>query len=185
LTHVLAHGGGGHTLKQAGLETLLLFVCCGLGVAAFRLREARVLGRPHLASRGLAVLAGAALVLAYVVPVLSGPPKIASVRPATDAKISILFPQPHQVLRGNPATIRVPLRVLGARIVTQTSTRLVPDKGHIHLYLDGALVTMVYADSATIRAYPGSHRLVAELVAVDHGPFRPPVVASVSFRVAP
>jgi hypothetical protein len=184
LTHVLAHAGG-HTLKQAGLETLLLFVCCGLGVAAFQLREARVLGRPHLASRGLAVLAGAALVLAYVVPALSGPPKIASVRPSTDAKISILFPQPHQVLRGNPATIRVPLRVLGARIVTQTSIRLVPDKGHIHLYLDGALVTMAYADATTIQAYPGSHRLVAELVAVDHGPFRPPVMASVSFRVAP
>jgi hypothetical protein len=130
------------------------------------------------------VLAVAALVLAFVVPSMLGI-KIASVRPSTNAKITILSPRPHQVLRGDPVTIQVRLRVTGARIVTQTSTHLSPDKGHIHLYLDGMLVTMAYATSTTIEASPHIHRLRAEFVAVDHGPFSPPVTASVTFRVIP
>lgn len=32
---------------------------------------------------------------------------------------------------------------------------------------------------------PGAYRLEAEFVAVDHGPFDPPVTASVTFRVVP
>jgi hypothetical protein len=107
------------------------------------------------------------------------------VRPSTSATITILSPQPGQVLRGDPATIQVRLRVTGARIVAQTSTHLSPDKGHIHLYLDGMLVTMAYATSTTIEASPDIHRLRAEFVAVDHGPFSPPVTASVTFRVTP
>jgi hypothetical protein len=181
--HVLAHAGG-HTLKQAGAETLLLFACLGLAWAAFRARDVRLFGRPQLASRALALMAGAALVLAFVVPSMLGT-KIASVRPSTNARILILSPQPHQALRGDPATVRVRLRVQGARVVTQTSTHLAPDKGHIHLYLDGSLLTMAYATTTTVEADPGSHRLKAEFVAVDHGPFRPPVTASVTFRVVP
>jgi hypothetical protein len=87
------------------------------------------------------------------------------------------------VLRGDPAPVRVRLRLAGGRVVSGTSTHLVPDKGHIHLYLDGALVTMTYATWTTIYAYPASHRLEAQFVAVDHGPFSPPVRASVTFRV--
>jgi len=123
-------------------------------------------------------------VLAFVVPSMLGI-KIAAVRPSTNAKIIILSPKPQQVLRGNPATVPVRLRVEGARIVTQTSTHLVPDKGHIHLYLDGVLVTMAYATSTTIYPYPDSHRLEAQFVAVDHGPLSPPVTAWVTFRVIP
>lgn len=181
MTHVLAHASG-HTLKQASAETLLLFVCVGLAFAAYRFRGTRVFGRPRLASWALGVTAGAALVLAFVVPAMLGV-KIASVRPSTNAKIVILSPQPGQVLHGNPAIVQVRLRVRGARVVTQISAKLAPDKGHIHLYLDGMLVTMAYDTSTTIQAYPGSHRLEAEFVAVDHGPFRPPVTASVTFRV--
>ena len=36
---------------------------------------------------------------------------------------------------------------------------------------------MAYAISTTIYAYPDSHRLEAQFVAVDHGPFSPPVTA--------
>lgn len=47
------------------------------------------------------------------------------------------------------------------------------------------VVTMAYATSTTIEASPDIHRLRAEFVAVDHGPFSPPVIASVTFRVTP
>jgi hypothetical protein len=181
--HVLAHAGG-HTLGQNIVETLLLLASIAIACAAVRLRNVRVFGRAGPASWAVGMLAVAALVLAFVVPSMLGI-KIASVRPSTNGKITILSPRPHQVLRGNPATIRVRLRVTGARIVTQTSTHLSPDKGHIHLYLDGMLVTMAYATSTTIEASPHIHRLRAEFVAVDHGPFSPPVTASVTFRVIP
>jgi hypothetical protein len=183
LMHVLAHAGG-HTLGQNSVETLLLLASAGLALAAVRVRGVRIFGRPGLASWAVGMLAVAALALAFVVPSRLGT-KIASVRPSTNAEITILSPRPHQVLRGNPAAIRVRLRVTGARIVTQTSTHLSPDKGHVHLYLDGMLAAMAYATSTTIYASPGRHRLEAQFVAVDHGPFSPPVTASVTFRVIP
>jgi hypothetical protein len=181
--HVLAHAGG-HTLGQNLVETVLLLASVGLACAAVWVRNVRVFGSPGPASWTMGMLAVAALVLAFVVPSMLGI-KIASVRPSTNAKITILSPRPHQVLRGNPATVRVRLRVTDARVVTQTSTHLSPDKGHIHLYLDGMLVTMAYATSTTIDASPDIHRLQAQFVAVDHGPFSPPVTASVTFRVIP
>jgi hypothetical protein len=180
---VLADGGG-RTLGQSGVETLLLLASLGLAWAAVRVRGVRIFGRPGPASWAVGMLAVAALVLAFVVPSMLGI-KIAAARPSTNAKIIILSPRPGQVLRGNPATVRVRLRVLGARIVRQTSTHLAPDKGHIHLYLDGALVTMLYATTTTIYPYPDTHRLEAQFVAVDHGPFSPPVTARVTFRVIP
>jgi hypothetical protein len=180
--HVLAHAGG-HTPQQNLIETLFLIGGLGLAWAAFRLRQVRLSGRP-VASWAVAALAVTALELSFVVPAQLGV-KIAKVRPSTSATITILSPQPGQVLRGNPATIRVRLRVTGARIVSQASTHLTPDKGHIHLYLDGMLVTMAYATATTIYPSPGSHRLEAQFVAVDHGPFSPPVTASVTFRVIP
>lgn len=176
--------GSGQTLPQKGVETLLLLGCLGLVWAAVRVRDVRLLGRPRIASRALAVMAVAALALAFVIPSMLGV-KIASLRPSTNASVTILSPKPQQVLRGNPATVRVRLRLVGARIVSETSTHLVPDKGHIHLYLDGELLTMTYATSTTIYAYPDSHRLEAQFVAVDHGPFSPPVTASVRFTVVP
>jgi hypothetical protein len=181
--HVLAHAGG-HTVGQNSVETLLLLAAAGLAWAAVRVRGVRIFGRPGLASWAVGMLAVTALVLAFVVPARLGI-KIASARPSTDAEITILSPRPHQVLRGNPAAILVRLRVTGARIVAQTSTHLSPDKGHIHLYLDGMLAAMAYATSTTIYASPGRHRLQAQFVAVDHGPFSPPATASVTFRVIP
>jgi hypothetical protein len=44
---------------------------------------------------------------------------------------------------------------------------------------------MQYTASTTIEGDPGTHELKAEFVAVDHGPFNPPVTASVRFRVVP
>jgi hypothetical protein len=181
LMHVLAHAGG-HTPGQNIVETLFLIGGMGLAWAAFRLRNVRLSGRPVLS--WAALIAIAVLELSFVIPAQLGV-KIAKVRPTTSAKIIILSPAPGQVLRGNPATVRVRLRVTGARIVTQTSTHLSPHTGHIHLYLDGELAAMQYQASTTIYASPGRHRLQAQFVAVDHGPFSPPVTASVTFRVVP
>ena len=181
---VVLADGIGQTLAQKGVQTLLLLGCLGLAWAAVRVRDVRVLGRPRYASRALALLATAALVLAFVVPSRLGT-KIASVRPSTPASITILYPRPQQVLKGDPATVRIRLRLAGARVVSYTSAHLVPDRGHIHLYLDGTIVATTYGTSTTVYAYPARHRITVHFVAVDHGPFSPPVTASVRFTVVP
>ena len=63
-----------------------------------------------------------------------------------------------------------------------TSLHLVPDTGHIHLYLDGHLES-VTGVTARISVPPGRHTLEAEFVALDHLPFRPRVTATVTFDV--
>ena len=79
------------------------------------------------------------------------------------------------MFEGDPATVSVELRLDGGTIVPITSLHLVPNEGHIHLYLDDALLSMTGLDTQII-VLPGTHTLRAEFVAVDHGPFRPPVV---------
>ena len=97
----------------------------------------------------------------------------------------LLTPTPGEVFHGSPAAVTFVVRVTGGRIVAATSTHLVPNEGHVHVYLDGAIVLMSYGTTGRIWVQPGSHVLQAEFVALDHGPFRPRVLASVGFRVEP
>jgi hypothetical protein len=79
------------------------------------------------------------------------------------------------------------LRLRGGRVISTTSTDLRPEEGHIHLSLDGRLVSMTYGTLQTVDlsgAAPGVHELDAEFVAADHAPFDPRVTASVEFEVA-
>ena len=84
---------------------------------------------------GLGVLAGACFVLITIFPLLLGArPSLA--RPSTTATLRIVSPHQDEDFRGDPASIPVELRLDGGTIVSFTSLRLVPNEGHIHLYLD-------------------------------------------------
>jgi hypothetical protein len=131
---------------------------------------------------GLGVVAFGCFVLATIFPILLGArPSLG--RPSTTAGLEILSPWPDEVFRGDPASVPVELRLDGGKVVPFTSLRLVPNEGHIHLYLDGSLVSMTTGLAARITAAPGHHELRAEFVAVDHGPFEPRVFATVTFSV--
>jgi hypothetical protein len=91
------------------------------------------------------------------------------------------LPEPGAIIHGS--VLRVRLRLTGATIVPYTSARITPDKGHVHLYVDGKVVSMVYGLDQTIRATPGPHLLQAEFVATDHFPFNPRVINTVTFTV--
>ena len=80
---------------------------------------------------------------------------------------------------------RLVVTLEGGQVVPFSSLRLEPNEGHIHLFLDGALVSMSTGLTADLLARPGTHRLVAEFVAVDHGSFDPPVTATTTFSVVP
>ena len=166
-----------------GISTLLLIGAFATGwVALSRLRGQGYARLPRAGATALAVVSATLVVLAGVIPPILRPSPTAA-RPASTATIRILSPSSGEVFRGNPATIPIRLDLAGGRVVSFTSTRLVPDEGHIHLFLDGTLLSMSFSLRATTHALPGRHVLRAEFVALDHGPFRPPVAASVQFRV--
>jgi hypothetical protein len=181
VTAILADGPG--TPVDQGVATVLFIAAVGLGwVGVARLRNKGFSRLPPAAGLALTAAAVACLVLAVVLPPIIRP-VVASARPRSPARLSILVPRPNQVFRGAPAEIPVRLRLTGGRIVPFTSRRLVDDQGHIHLFLDGALVAMTPGLQSSIPVGPGLHELVAEFVAVDHAPFDPPVTASLRFRV--
>jgi hypothetical protein len=176
--------GTGSTLDEGVQSMLFLATMIMAWVAVARLRNTGFGRLPRSAGWAAAVLAVSALVAAFVVPPMLRP-TIAANRPSTDARLAILSPRPSQEFRGDPANVPVRLQLTGGRIVDFTSSRLVPNEGHIHLILDGRLVSMTYSTEQELPLSPGTYRLEAEFVAVDHGPFNPPVTASVTFSVLP
>ena len=105
-------------------------------------------------------------------------------RPASTAKLTILAPRNGQTLSRPTPEVRLGLH--GAKIVAQTTTRIRPDQGHIHLLVDGKLVTMNYGLNERLpRLTPGQHLVQVEFVAADHAPFDPRVLSQAAFTVKP
>ncbi len=177
-------GDGPTSPIDQGVATSLFVAAVLFGwIGVWRLRGRGFARVPKAGAAGLLGLAGASVVLALVLPPILRPGT--GTRPSTSARLSFVFPAPGRTFRGNPATVQVTLRLIGGRAVPFTSTRLIPNEGHVHLLLDGRLILMTPALRLTVTAPPGPHRLVAEFVAVDHRPFEPRVIAAVSFVVKP
>jgi hypothetical protein len=134
-------------------------------------------------------LAAAALIVAAVslvgcgsrTPAGSSAPQPARPRPQSTAVLAIVAPAPGEHVAG--AAVHVRIRLTGATVVPQTSTDLKPDQGHIHLSLDGKVVSMAYGVDQEVAVTPGPHLLTAEFVATDHFPFNPRIVKTVTFDV--
>lgn len=100
-------------------------------------------------------------------------------RPKSTATIAISAPTPGAVVTGPTVSVRITLT--GGRIVSQTTTNITPSEGHIHLLVDGKVVSMTYGADQEITVTQGRHLLEAEFVAADHFPFNPRVLSSVLF----
>jgi hypothetical protein len=98
------------------------------------------------------------------------------VRPSSPAVVTIVEPTAGQTVSGT--TVHVALSLTGAKIVSQTTTNIRPDEGHIHLYVDHVLVSMNYGLEQDLPVHPGTYVLSAEFVAADHAPFNPRVVSA-------
>jgi hypothetical protein len=103
-------------------------------------------------------------------------------RPRSTATLAIVSPEPGSTVEGDSARVR--LSLTGATLALQASPDVVPDEGHIHLKLDGELVSMTGALEQDIPIAKGAHIIEAEFVANDHLPFHPRVITAVTF-VAP
>lgn len=185
---MLAHAGG----ADETLSIVLLFAGLWIGWAGWSRLKGR--GFPRLPIGGAWALIGFGVVLgvsAAVVPrlifgptLVPAPASPAATRPTTSAVIGFTSPVPDQVARGD--TLDVVMTLRGGTIVDATSTTLTPDTGHVHLSVDGTLVSMTYGlvqEISTADLAPGPHTLEAEFVAADHAPFEPRVTTTVTFEV--
>jgi len=111
-------------------------------------------------------------------------PAVATERPTSTGVLTIVSPENGDRVAGGTAQLEVDLQ--GAEIVDQTSTDLSPDQGHLHVMLDGTLVSMTSGTSLPLTDLDaGEHLLQVEFVASDHAPFDPRVLAAVSFEAKP
>lgn len=135
---------------------------------------------------GIVVIAGLTLPRQFMRPNVASPTP-SGVRPASTATIGFDQPASGHVVRANDAQLDVVMTLDGGRIIDAASTTLAPDTGHIHLSLDGKLVSMTYGLVQLVDIQglaPGPHTLEAEFVAADHGPFDPRVTARTTFTIA-
>jgi len=138
-----------------------------------------------MATGGLAVallvLAGCAARMQNATAPQSPGPPAPGPRPRSTSTITIVSPAPGEQL--SQTTLHVRIHLGGGTIVPQTSLNLTPDQGHIHLSVDGKVVSMAYGIEQDVTVEPGTHLLTAEFVATDHFPFNPRVLKTVTFDV--
>ena len=102
-------------------------------------------------------------------------------RPTSTTRIQIEAPTPNEVT-GPDIVARITL--IGGRVVQRTTGKLTPDEGHIHVTVDGKLISMTYENEQAINGLTaGQHSITAEFVAVDHVPFKNRPKAAVLFEV--
>lgn len=139
--------------------------------------------RPSHALRALLALAAT---VAIATAACSGPAATGAPATFTPAASPTLAPRPSSLATvavvepANGATVvggtaHVVLRLEGAKIVPETTTTLKPDEGHVHLYLNGQIVSMNYGLEQDLPVTAGTYSLRAEFVAADHAPFNPRV----------
>lgn len=122
-----------------------------------------------------------ALLVAVLVLSVACSSKTPQSRPQSTAVLSIVKPAPGDVIAATK--VRVRLTLAGARIIPDTRPQLAPDEGHIHLNLNGKIVSMTYGLDQEVAVEKGPQLLEAEFVAGDHLPFSPRVIRAVTFTV--
>jgi hypothetical protein len=105
-------------------------------------------------------------------------------RPSSTAQLMLVSPTNGEVIHGTSVSVNV--KLTGATIVPATSANVVPDQGHLHVYLDNQLAAMNFQlDGVIPSVSAGVHILRVEFVATDHAPFDPRVIVQVTFQVQP
>lgn len=111
-------------------------------------------------------------------------PTATAPRPATTAKLLIVEPSPGQKIKGSKVVVK--LRLEGGTIVEAASTNLKPTEGHLHVSLDGKIVSHTFGLEQELKDLAaGVHALRVEFVAADHVPFNPRHIVNTTFTTIP
>ena len=133
-----------------------------LGAFAWRSVKPDKIG-PAWALFGAGALLGVA---SFVVPNLGGTP---------DVSLAIVTPKEgDSVPAEKPVTIEVDLE--GGEIATSPSD----DGGHLHIYVDGSVISMPSTTTAEVTLDPGEHELKVEYVDIQHASFDPPIQETIT-----
>ncbi|MEP7056020.1 MAG: hypothetical protein ABI912_12320 [Actinomycetota bacterium] len=97
-------------------------------------------------------------------------------RPTTIARLAILSPQTDQVV---PLHTEVKVQLTGGTLLDPAVTK--GSGGHLHVSVDGSLISMTDKLDQQVQLTPGRHTVTAEYVAPDHASFKTPVIAAVVF----
>ena len=171
----LAHGAGG------GFDELLLLVAVFFLVFGI----VRIADRTTTWSRrrlGIPMIVVALATGALPIVFRLSEPTPSATRIASTARVGFVSPQPGSTVTGSFVDVEV--RLDGGKLEPAATRRLKPDVGHLHLYLDGRLYSMTEGTRQRIDLADrtaGEHLLRVEFVALDHGPFDPPVIAETRF----
>ena len=104
-------------------------------------------------------------------------------RPTTPAILQIVSPTANEVTGPN---IVLQMKLTNAVVVPagQVGGKIDPTKGHIHVAVDGKLISLASGIAQPINNLaPGTHTVQASFVASDHLPFANEVVTAVIFTV--
>jgi hypothetical protein len=183
VTPFLAHASG----ADESLSLVMLFA--GMWAGWIGWSRLRGTGFPRLPRWGAwSTIGGAAALVigaTFLPRMLVGPTTAAAAagpRPASTATLRFAVPRDGFRTAADAFTVRLDLE--GGTIIPIASTTVTPDTGHIHLSLDGSLVSMSGDVVQVVDLHDvtrGPHTLTAEFVAADHLPFDPPVVAELTF----
>ena len=135
------------------------------------------------AARAVSRLIGALVIVVALGAVGAACSGSSAGRPSTPATLQITTPAPNAV---TGPVVALDLRLEHAKVVPayQVGGKIRPDRGHIHVSVDGQLTQMFYGVALKVPDLtPGTHTIQAEFVASDHLPFANRVVAAVTFEV--
>ena len=132
---------------------------------------------------------GAALALLFLCACTSGSdvassatPSPAGPRPASPAVVKIVEPKNGATVPASGGTLTVTLT--GATLTSVTSQDISPTEGHLHVSVDGRLISMTSGLTQSLPDLdPGRHTIRVEFVAADHLPFDPRVITQGFFEV--
>ena len=178
---MLAHAGA----ADEGLGIILLVGGLWAGwVGWSRLRGKGFRRLPRGGAVGLLVLGAGLVVASVTVPgLVFGPVSLTSgPRPALDATLAFDAPSNGDVVATDE--VQVALNLTGGTVMERTGA-ITPDAGHLHVRVDGTLVSMTLGEVQVLDLRPfgsGTHTIEAEFVAADHLPFSPPVSATVTIE---
>jgi hypothetical protein len=177
---MLAHAGA------ADESWSVAMAFAGLWVGWVGWSRIRGTGFPRLPAAGAFGLMGVAGLLvvgaAFLPRAILGPTAPSGPRPSSAASLAIVEPADGATVEGDELTVR--LSLAGGHVVEDATTDTSPDAGHLHVSIDGTLLSMTYGLEQTIPIgdiAEGAHTIEAEFVAADHGPFAPRVTATSTF----
>jgi hypothetical protein len=112
-------------------------------------------------------IAGAILIaLAFIVPSLEG---------GTDAEVGFAFPQDGATVPANePFDVEIDLT--GGELASSPSD----SGGHLHIFVDGSVISMPSTTTAEVTLEPGEHELRVEYVDIQHASYDPPIQETIT-----